>query len=101
MDITAAPILATLLTSIVGFYLAFSIRRKNDADAASALIDAADKVLSMYKGRVEELKADVACLKHYIEYLRTQIDLLYTALPKKFREQITPIKSYEEFVETK
>lgn len=89
--------LAALLTAVVGMFLAFSVRRKNLADADESLTSSAKNVVDMLNIAIENLKAERVVLKLYIEYLLVGIDRLLEQLKAK---KVTPLfipKSVDTF----
>ena len=93
-------VVATLLTAIVGFLIAFSIRRKNDADAAVSITSASKNVLIMYETQITALQAQVKHLQCYMAYMHNYMELLVTFIPETRRKRLPELESFDAYVET-
>ena len=80
MDMQTLTYIGSFLTAIVGMYIAESIRRKNHADAAKSLTDAAETILDMKEKELQVCKQERSMLYVYTDYLLTGIRILTAQL---------------------
>ncbi len=74
--VTIISAIGALLTALAGFYIANSIKRKNEADAAESLTSGAMKMVEAKDKEIIDLQKDIALLRLYITYLLTGIKVL-------------------------
>lgn len=95
--IEIGTIIAALLTAVGSTYIAESLRKKNEGDAAKSLIEGAMDMVEVKSKEIEQLKADQTILRLYAGYLHNGVELLQQQIIKKGEIPIFDPKPLEEY----
>lgn len=87
--------IAAVMTAVVGWYLAESVRSKNAADTTKTLTDAAVAIVNEKDEELKEMRLERTYRKLYVAYLLNGIDKLTLQIDD---EPLFVPKTLEEFI---
>jgi hypothetical protein len=101
-DLTAISLdrILAILALLSSFYVAYSARKKVDADIHGLAIEAATKSMALREKDVVALERDIDALIAKNEHLRDYIDYLWRWIKSTKTRSVRP-KALEEFAEAK